>query len=241
MLDRIGLPGLSHLLIFGVLLPIGAWRSRVRLEAHPLPPKTPYFASVVIQQLVFGLVSMLVARALDIELFPRYRPTVGHGALALVLVIALVTVMRPEWRRKVEARDRRVYLVTPLDATDRVLWVAICVSAGVLEEVTYRGVLFWVGSQLTGSIIVGALISAVAFGVGHAVQGWKAAGLVTLLGLGFQSIVIATGTLYVAMTVHIAYDLIAGWTYAKLARELGYPTEPIPPEGTASAPEGATQ
>jgi membrane protease YdiL (CAAX protease family) len=46
-------------------------------------------------------------------------------------------------------------------------------------------------------------------------------GIITIFGLGFQGLVWLTGSLYVAMLVHVAYDITAGLMYGKLGRELG--------------------
>jgi hypothetical protein len=52
-----------------------------------------------------------------------------------------------------------------------------------------------------------------------------------MMALGFQSLVWLSGSLYVAMVVHFAYDAIAGISGGRLAEELGYPLEPLPPAG----------
>jgi len=236
MLSRIGPAGWLHLLIFGALIPFAAWRSRARIETRPLPPKKPYFTSVVLQQLVFGLISLVVARTLLLQPLAPYRPTLSHVAAGAAILAGVVLFMRPRWRRKVQSRDRRVYLVTPVDAQDHALWAMISLSAGILEEITYRGVLFWILMQLTGSPISGALLSAVAFGIGHAVQGWKSVLVATLFALGFQGVVAWTGTLYVAMAIHVVYDVIAGFSYGYFAKKLGYPEEPMPVPQVSPAP-----
>jgi membrane protease YdiL (CAAX protease family) len=70
--------------------------------------------------------------------------------------------------------------------------------------------------------LVAVLIVAVTFGLTHIVQGWKSAAIVCLFALGFQTIVWLSGSLYLAMLVHIAYDVTAGLSYGRLGRELGY-------------------
>ena len=47
--------------------------------------------------------------------------------------------------------------------------------------------------------------------------------------VAFHGLVALTGTLYVAMAVHFLYDVIAGLTYGRLAREYGLPNEPPMP------------
>jgi len=49
--------------------------------------------------------------------------------------------------------------------------------------------------------------------------------MILLFALGFHALVWLSGSLYVAMVVHIAYDIIAGLTYGRLGKELGYSPE----------------
>lgn len=223
---------LLHLALFGVVLPLGAWRSLVRLERGPLPPRVPYFISVVIQQLVFAAIAVGVARAIGLELFPPYRFAPAHLGLGAALFAAAVLALAPRWRAQVRARERFVHLVSPRTPRERALWAGIALSAGVGEELAYRGVLFGILAPLVGT--PGAvLLAAFAFAAGHLAQGWRAAPVVFVFAIGFHLLVLATGTLLVAMAVHAAYDLVAGLACGRLAERDGYPVEPLPPPGAA--------
>ena len=46
--------------------------------------------------------------------------------------------------------------------------------------------------------------------------------VIFVLALGFHALVWLAGSLYVAMAVHIAYDITAGLTYGRLRRDLGF-------------------
>jgi membrane protease YdiL (CAAX protease family) len=79
---------------------------------------------------------------------------------------------------------------------------------------------------LTGSYWIAAVLSAASFGMAHATQGWRSALGIVCFGLGFQAVVVASGSLHIAMAVHVAYDVTAGLVYGKLGRELGYVPDP---------------
>ena len=53
-------------------------------------------------------------------------------------------------------------------------------------------------------------ISALAFAVSHALQGWKTGIIIFAIGLTMHALVWFTGTLVVAMVVHASYDVMAG-------------------------------
>lgn len=220
---------IGHVILFGLVLPIAAWLSGRRLDRAEFPPKPQYFASVIVQQLILGSLSLAAAWRLGLELFPPVRPTVTDALLALGFLAVSLVLAEPQWRRAVEERDRRVYLFSPRTPLERGLWVAISLSAGVFEEVAYRGVMFWVVQQLTGSTGASVAICALAFGLGHLVQGAKAALFVTGIGAGFHGLVLATGSLYPAIAAHIVFDLIAGFRYGRLADQAAFPAMPPPP------------
>ena len=119
-------------------------------------------------------------------------------------------------------RARVVHLFVADTRAERAWWLIVSLLAGVGEEVTWRGVQTALLVPVVGSYWIAALLSGVSFALAHAVQGWKS--VVGILGfaLGFQVLVVASGSLYVAMAVHVAYDITAGLTYGLLAREMGY-------------------
>jgi membrane protease YdiL (CAAX protease family) len=225
----IGAWGWFHLVCFGVVLPYLAMQSARRLPSMSQRPRKAHFISVLVVQAVTVLISLRVATAEGIALFPAAVPSplaIGVGALMAVLTIA---ALRPRWREAVERREPRVHFVMPRDSVERRLWVAVSLAAGLGEEITYRGVMYLLLLRLAGDPLTAAIAGATLFGAAHAVQGWKGTGAVALIGLSLQGVVLLAGSLYVAMAVHVIYDVVTGLTYGRLGEELGYPIEGSPP------------
>lgn len=228
-----------HVLLFGAILPLAAWQTRRTLERHPLPRRVPYFLSVIVQQAVFAAIALGVASALGIDLLPPYRPSRHHLLLGAGLLAIAVAALAPRWREQVRRRDRFIHLVAPRTLGERVLWAGVSVSAGVAEELAYRGVLFAILAPTVGA--PGAVfLTALAFAAGHLAQGWQAAPVVFVFAVGFHLLVLASGTLVIAMAVHAAYDLIAGLAIGRLAERDGYPVDPLPPEDSRARPAATT-
>lgn len=225
----VGAWGWFHLVCFGVVLPYLAVQSARRLPGMSQRPRKGHFISVLVVQGVTVIISLQVARAERIALFPAAMPSalaIGAGAvMALLTILAL----RPRWREAVERREPRVHFVMPRDAVERRLWVGVSLAAGCCEEITYRGVMYALLLRLAGDPVSAALAAAMLFAGAHAVQGWKGIVAVGLIGLSLQGLVLLAGSLYVAMAVHTLYDLVTGLTYGKLGEELGYPADGIPP------------
>jgi membrane protease YdiL (CAAX protease family) len=188
---------------------------------------------------VLASLSLAVARVEHIDRALVRSP--GHLLTALTAGLAMyataVVFMRPRWRRAVARGTRVVYLFMPETATERTWWIVVSVLAGIGEEITWRGVQTTLLVTLTGSYGTAALVSAISFALAHFLQGWKTSVLIVLFALGFQGLAWLAGSLYVAMLVHVAYDITAGFSYGHFARELGYRVEESP--ARSIAPSGA--
>src|SRR5262249_2450239 len=69
------------------------------------------------------------------------------------------------------------------------------------------------------------------FGLTHIIQGWRSVAIIVVFALGFHALVWLAGSLYVAMAVHVAYDITAGLSFGRLGRELA-------PAGLDASPIG---
>ena len=223
-----GFAGWFHLAFFGLLIPWAAWRTRARFASQPLPPRSRHFVAVLIQLLLFLAISVAVAYAERIDLLAPPRAGRLPWLAAAGLLTAGVLLMAPVWRRGVERRERKLHLFMPRTRSERGLWVAIGIAAGVSEEVTYRGVMFAVLGGITGSLLAAAIIASLIFGLSHVVQGWKSAAIVTVIALLLHGLVALSGTLLLAMAIHAIYDIVAGLAYGRMGERLGYPVDGIP-------------
>jgi membrane protease YdiL (CAAX protease family) len=225
----LGLPlgplGLYHVILVGLFVPWMAWRSKKKLEAIPAEAKTGagnrvrhHVTTLGVEAFFCGL-SLLVALREGLALFPPWTPSARDVLLGVGALAALVAYMRPRWRRNVETRVRVVELFSPRTGVERALWLAVSFAAGISEEITYRGVLFLLLHRVTGSVLAATLLAAAAFGLGHLVQGRSSVLVISGIALVTQTLVLVTGTLLVAMAVHVAYDIAAGLVYGRLARQ----------------------
>lgn len=227
--------GWYHLVSFGVLVPILAYRQRRRNVAagRPTGPRIRQYRATTLTLLLFGAFSLLVANQQRLALWgwPTRRLWLSW-LVAAGMYGLMVAVMRPRWRAAVARRTPHIYYFMPGTGAERRWWVTVSVLAGVSEEVTWRGVQPALVAYLAGSPVVGALATAASFGAAHAVQGRRPAAVIVLFALAFQSLVWLSGSLLPSMAVHAAYDITAGLVYGRLGRELGYdrPDPPSPPQ-----------
>lgn len=223
-----GVAGVAHLGLFGVLLPWGVLRAKRRLaRGAGRPPRDRYFLSVILEQLIFLSVSLAVSKLEWIPVFtaPILTPATLGLTAALFAMHAVVGIYRA--RLRVRRRDPGLWRIAPQTGKERGLWATISLLAGVGEEITYRGVFVTLLQRLTHSFPVAAGLSAIVFGVSHATQGWTVAAIVAGYAVGWHLLAWLSGSLVLGMLVHVVHDLWIGFYVGhRVAREGGDPQEP---------------
>jgi membrane protease YdiL (CAAX protease family) len=88
----------------------------------------------------------------------------------------------------------------------------LSVSAGVCEELVYRGFLLTRLRELTGNTVLPLLATSVAFGLAHIYQSVPAALSSCVFGLILGVFTLGSRNLFPAILAHAAWDVI--WTVA---------------------------
>ncbi len=111
----------------------------------------------------------------------------------------------PAWWRKL-LPDFSALL--PGTMRERLLWAAVAISAGICEEIVFRG---WLLSTLHGTLRLNGtaliLVAAVLFGLAHSYQGIAGVVLTGLAGVLFCGLYVVTGSLLAPILLHIVIDL----------------------------------
>lgn len=155
-----------------------------------------------------------------------WRLVVTGVLVAAVLLLyrsqlAAVRRLDPARRARVRARQGGVSILVPRNPNERVWFAWVSLSAGFCEELIYRGFLIWVFRPWLG-LWGAALVSTIAFGLGHAYQGAPGAIRAAAVGALFALLTIATGSIVPAIVLHALLDLISGEvSYALFADETG--------------------
>jgi membrane protease YdiL (CAAX protease family) len=159
----------------------------------------------------FGQPSMLGLRAP----YP-WGPTLWLLAeLVIVLPIAHVLQLRiiaKRPRTKLLSLVLAVREMLPHTASERLLWILVSFTAGICEEIVYRGFLplyfLQLGSffGLQVSYLVVVILSTLLFGLAHLYQGWKGVLATSIIGAMFAYLYFYTGSLILPIAFHILID-----------------------------------
>ncbi|MFD0886959.1 CPBP family intramembrane glutamic endopeptidase [Streptosporangium algeriense] len=107
-------------------------------------------------------------------------------------------------------QQKAVSHLLPRTAVERWYAAGLSVTAGVTEEIVFRGLLIAVGTEAFGlSREVAAACALAIFVAGHAYQGWFGMLAVTAAGFGLTFVYFRTGDLLVPVVVHVMIDLFA--------------------------------
>ncbi len=141
----------------------------------------------------------------------------GSMGLVLLLVLALAiayarTVTRITRRKRQKPVERvnpnaiELYPHTPYELG---MWLALSLSAGICEELVFRGYFLWVFQPMFG-LWGAAAFSVVTFGLAHAYRGVKGILGAGTVGLLLTSVVLISGSLWPAIALHALADFGGG-------------------------------
>ncbi len=108
--------------------------------------------------------------------------------------------------------------VLPTNVAEHRAFRALAVTAGIAEELVYRGYLIWYLSDFIGTW-PGAIAAAAAFGLCHFYQGPSGVAKTALAGLLAGALFIGAGSLLWPMILHAALDLQGGAVGRRVAAE----------------------
>jgi uncharacterized protein len=98
----------------------------------------------------------------------------------------------------------------PRTRRERAGWVGVSLTAGICEEIVFRGFLITALAMATGSLWVAAVASSAVFGTLHGYQGITGIVRTAILGLVLAVPFVVTGSIVPSIVAHIALDLVIG-------------------------------
>lgn len=91
------------------------------------------------------------------------------------------------------------------------LWIAVSISAGICEEIIFRGYFQKQLAAYTGSVAIAVVLQGILFGIGHSYQGLKQMTLISILGILYGAFAAWRRNLRANMIAHAWTDIWAGW------------------------------
>jgi len=220
----------QHVLVFVLIVvaPLWDWYEIPRLKASTAPrKKIRFYAEIVTASWICALVAALtigVVAVFTIQMAPgdavwleagsrgsAAMKGITVGMLIAIFVPAALALRSEKIRKKAAKAAKKLAFLLPSTGEERRWWWLICITAGVCEEVVYRGFLLHYlhvlpfHLSLTWALVVASVI----FGIGHLYQGALGAVQTALIGLVLGAMFLLSGNLLLPMVVHGLLDLRA--------------------------------
>ena len=131
------------------------------------------------------------------------------GIVALLMQIRQVKSSTQEEISGIRKRFGKLSIIIPHNGNELVRFYGLSITAGIVEEILWRGFLIWYLGQFM-PLWVAALVSVVGFGLAHAYQGVAHLPQITLVGAAFAGLYLLTGSIWLPVILHAAVDILQG-------------------------------
>ena len=98
----------------------------------------------------------------------------------------------------------------PRSVAEGVLWIGVSISAGICEELVFRGYFQRQFTAITRSASLALVLQAALFGIGHGYQGMEACVKIAIFGVGFALLASWRKSLRPGMLAHAWTDIASG-------------------------------
>ena len=132
------------------------------------------------------------------------------AGLAVGLWAIWIVVKRVMDRSLGPAHAASIETLLPQQVVEIVLWIALSISAGICEELVFRGYLQRQFHAYTHSRWVALFLQAMLFGISHGYQGTDACVKIAVFGLLYGSLALWRRSLRPGMMAHAGSDIVSG-------------------------------
>jgi CAAX protease family protein len=214
------------LLIQGALVVAGFWLQRRPGSSSVLPEHAnlaPLYLQLIVLEWVLVFVVYRGIRKYGISLWEviggrwsSWKDAARDVALCIPFLFVwegaawlMHRVMGPD-------KAKSINTLLPHSGIEIALWIVLSVSAGICEEIVFRGYFQKQFAAYTNSIMGGVLLQGVVFGLGHSYQGIKQVAIITVLGILYGWFAAWRRSLRPNMIAHAWTDIYGGYLSALL-------------------------
>jgi membrane protease YdiL (CAAX protease family) len=129
---------------------------------------------------------------------------------AIAVLGAGAKIMHLDQADKFDCMRRQLGFLIPGTTIELLIWFCVSATAGICEEIIFRGYLQRQFAGITRSMLAGVLISAAVFGAAHGYEGAPRMILIGIYGLMFGLLAWWRKSLRPGMIAHAWHDAISG-------------------------------
>jgi hypothetical protein len=106
---------------------------------------------------------------------------------------------------------KTIYNLLPHSSLEVLIWIGLQITAGICEEMVFRGYLQRQFQALSGSVVVGVAAQGLVFGFGHGYQGWQNVIVISGYGVLLGALAAWRGNVRANIVVHSWGNIWGGW------------------------------
>lgn len=142
------------------------------------------------------------------EWFRDFGIALVFWIIAIIILGAVASALR--FSHLMHATPKTVLALAPQTIVQLLVWIALCCTAGIVEEFVFRGYLLQQFSSIGGKVWIGVVVSSLLFGAGHGYEGIGAMIVIAVYGALFCVLAIRRESLRAGMIAHAWHDSITG-------------------------------
>ncbi len=131
------------------------------------------------------------------------------GIAVLLMQLRQVKNATQEEINGLKERFGKLSIILPQNGNELARFYGLSITAGIVEEILWRGFLIWYLSQFM-PLWAAALVSVIGFGLAHAYQGIAHLPQVTAVGAAFTGLYLLSGSIWLPVILHAAVDILQG-------------------------------
>jgi CAAX protease family protein len=193
---------------------------------HPLAEDTnrlpQYFVTMAWEWILAGFVWLGIRKRVPMreliggrwatweDFFLDIAYAVAFWFCALFVLGLTAKLMHLDQGGKMESMRRSLGFLTPSTNLELVVWFCVSTTAGICEEIIFRGYLQRQFAAMANSMLAGVLLSAIVFGASHGYEGVARMVLIMIYGLMFGLLAWWRKSLRPGMIAHAWHDGFSG-------------------------------
>jgi membrane protease YdiL (CAAX protease family) len=204
-------------LLIGLLPAFSVLQAHAVARLDVLPGRKQMYASTILGLWALTFVTALATTQARID--PRLLGVIGLPWTSFVVwtvfALAAIGALVAAFKAFGIAETAMLQQLIPQTGPEKLIYVLVCLTAGICEELIFRGFLIAALRAATGSVGLAVMLAAGAFGIAHAHQDSAGALRATLLGLVLSVPLLVSGSLYPGIAAHAIIDLAGGLWMSK--------------------------
>ncbi len=135
---------------------------------------------------------------------------VAYWIVSGIILALLSHLLRLTSAAQLEQAKKDIVPLLPKNGRETLVWIALSVTAGICEEIMFRGYLQRQFRALMKSETAGVVLQAILFGCAHGYQGGRRMVLIGLYGVMFGALAAWRKNLRPGMFAHTLQDSVSG-------------------------------